>query len=426
MPPHRPGEPRLPSFRRPDVLAIIQAGGAGGRMDVLTRERAKPALPFAGTYQLLDFPLSNLANSGVDQVWLAVQYQAGTLAEQVANGRPWNLDRTPRDGTNAGLRMLMPQQGTGSLDEDGFATGNADGLYRIRYQVQSAAPDVLLVLSADHVYRLDLADVIDHHVASGAECTVVTTTVPVEEASDHGVVDVDEDGHVTGFAYKPDDPTSGLVATEVFAYDPVVLVEVLEELHRELGAGAEDGDTGLGDFGEHLLPRLVARGRVSAFSLPGYWRDLGQPHLYLRAHRDVLLDGAGVLDVPGWPIISHQPQRPAARVLEGAVVADSLVSPGSTVGGVVRRSVLGPGAVVEPGAEVVDSVVFADVLVRSGASVHRSVLDTRCDIGAGARVGDPEADLDDPDAITLVGRGSTVAAGGVVPAGGRLEPGTSA
>lgn len=389
-------------------------------MDVLTRERAKPALPFAGTYQLVDFPLSNLANSGIEQVWLAVQYQAATLSEQVANGRPWNLDRN--DG---GLRLLMPQQGTGSLDEDGFATGNADGLFRIRDQVQAVAPDVLLVLSADHVYRLDLADVVDHHLASGAECTVVTTTVPVEEAGDHAVVQVDEDDHVTGFAYKPDDPTTGLVATEIFAYDPAVLVEVLEELHRELGAEAEAGDTGLGDFGDHLLPRLVERGRVGAYSLPGYWRDLGQPHLYLRAHRDVLRSGAGVLDVAGWPILSHQPQRPAARVLEGAEVVDSLLSPGSTVAGVVRRSVIGPGAVVEQGAEVVDSVVFADTVVRGGAHVHRSVVDTRCEIGADARVGGPDADLDDPDEITLVGRGSTVAPGSRIEAGGRLEPGTS-
>lgn len=390
-------------------------------MDVLTRERAKPALPFAGSYQLVDFPLSNLANSGVDHVWLSVQYQAATLEEQVANGRPWNLDRN--DG---GLRLLMPQQGTGSMDEDGFARGNADELFRIRDQVQQVDPDVLLVMSADHVYSLDLAEVVEAHLAAGAECTVVTTTVDVEEVGEHAVVTVDEGQRVTAFDYKPDDATSGLVASEIFAYDPAVLAEVLDELHRELGAEAEAGDTGLGDFGEHLLPRLVERGRTVAFSLPGYWRDVGQPHFYLRAHRDVLLDGTGVLDVAGWPILSHQPQRSPARVLEGAVVADSLLSPGTTVAGVVRRSVLGPGAVVEAGAEVVDSVVFADTVVRAGARVERSIVDTRCEIGADARVGSADADLDDPDAITLVGRSSSVPAGGVVPAGSRLEPGTTA
>jgi glucose-1-phosphate adenylyltransferase len=415
MPPHSFG-----SLRRPRVLAIVQAGGAGSRMDVLTRERAKPALPFAGVFQLVDFPLSNLTHSGVDQVWLSVQYQASTLAEQVANGRPWNLDRN-----EGGLRLLMPQEGTGSLDEDGFALGNADELFRIRDQVQQVAPDVLLVLSADHVYRLDLADVVDTHLAAGSECTVVTTTVEVDEAGDHAVVSVAEDGTVTGFVHKPDESTSGLVAAEIFAYDPAVLVQVLEQLHRELGADAAAGDTGLGDFGEHLLPRFVERGRTAAYALPGYWCDLGQPHKYLRAHRDVLLDGAGVLGVEGWPILSHQPQRAAARVLAGAEVADSLLSPGSTVAGSVRRSVLGPGVVVEPGAEVVDSVVFADCVVRAGARVLRSIVDTRCEIGPDAVVGGADADLDDPDAIALVGRGSTVPARAQVGAGSRLEPGTA-
>ena len=151
---------------RPRVLAIIQAGGVGGRMDVLTRERAKPALPFAGVYQLVDFPLSNLAHSGITDVWLSLQFQGATLEEQVANGRPWDLDRS-----RGGLRLLMPEQGTGSLDEEGFAQGNADGLFRIRAQIAAEAPDVVVVLSADHVYRLDYNEVIDAHLAAGAECT---------------------------------------------------------------------------------------------------------------------------------------------------------------------------------------------------------------------------------------------------------------
>ena len=411
-------------MRQPHVLAIIQAGGAGSRMDVLTRERAKPALPFAGVFQLVDFPLSNLTHSRVTHVWLSVQFQGSTLEEQVANGRPWNLDRN--DG---GLRLLMPQQGSGSLDEDGFAQGNADELFRIRDQIQEVDPDVVLVMSADHVYRLDFNDVLDTHLAAGAECTVVTTEVPLEEAGDHATVQVDglADGDlVTEFLYKPDEPTTGLVAAEIFAYDPEVLAAVLDDLHRELGAGAEAGDTGLGDFGEHLLPRLVERGRTVAHRLPGYWRDLGQPHLYLRAHHDVLLDGAGVLGVGGWPILSHQPQRAPARILDGAVVADSLVSPGATVAGVVRRSVLGPGVVVEEGAEVVESVVFGDTVVRSGSRVVRAIVDTRCEIGPDAVVGSPDADLDDSDAIALVGRGSTVGAGVHLAAGARLEPGTNA
>ena len=144
------------------VLAIIQAGGEGSRMDVLTRERAKPALPVAGVYQLVDFPLSSLSNSGITDVWLSVQYHGASLEEQVANGRPWDLDRT-----RGGLRLLMPEQGTGTADEDGFATGNADGLFRIRDQIAEHGPDVVVVMSADHVYRLDFAELVDDPPRAG-------------------------------------------------------------------------------------------------------------------------------------------------------------------------------------------------------------------------------------------------------------------
>ncbi len=408
------------AMRRPHVLAIIQAGGAGSRMDVLTRERAKPALPFAGVFQLVDFPLSNLAHSGVTHVWLSVQYQGTTIAEEVANGRPWDLDRT-----HGGLRLLAPQQGTGSLDEDGFARGNADELFRIRDQITAFGPDVVLVMSADHVYRLDFGELVDRHLEAGAACTVVTTEVPLSDAGDHATVEVD-DGRVVGFEYKPDDPDTGVVAAEVFAYDPVVLVETLETLHRELGAEAEAGDTGLGDFGEHLVPHLVEHTTVVAHPLPGYWRDLGQPQHYLQAHFDVLTDGAGVLGDADWPILTAQPPRPPARVLDGAVVSDSLVSPGSEVSGTVRRSVVGPGVVVEAGAEVAHSVLFADTVVRAGATVTGAVVDTGCEIGPGAVVGSEDADLDDPEQVTLVGRSCRVGDGVTVTAGARLEPGTTA
>ncbi|NPC95703.1 glucose-1-phosphate adenylyltransferase family protein [Nocardioides sp. zg-DK7169] len=408
---------------RSRVLAIVQAGGSGGRLDVLTRERAKPALPFAGSWQLVDIPLSNLAHSGITDVWLAVQFQGSSLEEQVANGRPWDLDRS-----HGGLRLLMPQEGTGTADEEGFAQGNADALYRIRDQVRAAAPDEVVVLSADHVYRLDFTDVLETHRRAGAECTVVTTAVPPgDRAADHAVVQHDEDGRVTRIDYKPEDPAGDTIATEAFVYDREVLIEVLEELHRNLTHEAEEGDTGLGDFGEHLVPRLVERGRTVVHSYDGYWRDLGQPHLYLRAHRDFLTEDHGVLDDPEWPILTRQPQRTPARVLDGGVVVDSLLSPGVQVSGTVRRSVLGPGVVVEAGAEVCDSVLSADTVVRAGARVDWAILDSDCEVEADAVVeGAGEAALDDPDLITLVGRGSVVGRGVRLEPGSRLEPGTTA
>ncbi len=404
---------------RHHVLAIIQAGGAGSRMDVLTRERAKPALPFAGVFQLVDFPLSNLAHSGITDVWLSVSFQGSTLEEQVSNGRPWDLDRN-----HGGLRLLMPQEGTGSTDEEGFAKGNADELYRLRDQIRAADPAYVLVMSADHVYSFDYRDAIDTHRESDADCTIVTSEVPLEEAGDHAVVEVDADGRVTGFDYKPDRPATTTVATEIFVYRPNVLIETLEQLHRELGADSDEGDSGLEDFGDHLLPRLVEKHRVVAHVLPGYWKDLGEPDKYLQAHRDVLTDDVGVLDRRDWPILTRQPQRAPARVLGGAQVVDSLVSPGCHVSGTVIRSVLGPGCVVEPGAVVRDSVLFSDVTVRGDATVDWAILDKDCVVEASATVGAVADEIDDSDAVVLVGQGSRISARATLGPGARLEPGS--
>ncbi len=408
------------------ILAVIQAGGAGGRMDVLTMERAKPALPFGGSYQMLDFPLSNLVNSDIADVWLSVQYQASALEDQVLNGRPWDLDRT-----RGGLRLLVPQQGSGSLDEEGFAKGNADELYRLRDQLRAAAPDVVIVMSADHVYGLDYRDVVATHLEKGAEVTMVTTDLSgtyAEDAADHGVVEVNRLGRVTSFAYKPEDPASSTVTTEVFVYDPRVLVEVLEELHHEASDEPDEGDdgegdSGLGDFGDSLVPRLVDRGKAYAHPLEGYWRDLGQPHHYLNAHLELLAGETGLFQ-GDWPVRTQQPQREPARVREGAVVSDSMLSSGCVVAGTVTRSVLGPGVVVEAGATVTESVIFRDTVVRGGASVARSIVDTHCELLEGASVGSESVALDDPDAIPLVGRDSRVSS--VLPEGARLPPGTTA
>lgn len=404
------------------ILAIIQAGGAGGRMDVLTRERAKPALPFAGVYRLIDFPLSNLTHSGISDVWLSVQYQGGVLEEEVANGRPWDLDRN-----HGGLRLLMPQEGTGTDEEEGFAKGNADLLFRIRDEIRAADPDLVIVLSADHVYRFDFMDAVETHRAKDAELTIVTTEVAKKQAGEHAVIEANRLGRVTGFEYKPERPRTTTVATEIFLYSPDVLVEVLEELHHEKSADAEAGDTGLGDYGETLVPRMVDRGRVFTHQLPGYWRDLGQPHLYLAAHQELVTGEADELFAePSWPFLTRQPQRVAARLDAGCEVEDSLVGPGARVAGVVRRSVLGPGVVVQAGATVTDSVILADTLVEAGAEVAWSVVDTGCVIGKGAEVGDPSAkDPDDPDSVTLVGKDSRVGPGVRLDAGARLEPGTT-
>lgn len=423
---------------RPKVLALLLAGGEGSRMGVLTSTRAKPVLPFAGVYRLIDFPLSNCVHSGVADVWVIEQFQPHALNDHLLNGRPWDLDRN-----TGGLRIMPPY--TGKEDEDGgWAEGNADALYRNRRFIREFGPDLLLVLSADHVYMLDYRDVIDAHLArEGAAVTMVTTEVPVAEAGRFGVVEAGGDGRVTGFAYKPERPAGGTVTAEVFVYDARVLLETLDALGDEGGrakddedsvygggkeseAGDEAGGPRLKDFGDELLPRLVRGGRAYAFPLPGYWRDLGTIDSYWQGHMDLLgARPALVLGDPEWPVLTAGAPRPPARVSRAGQADDSLLSPGCTVHGAVIESVLAPGVVVEAGARVRRSVLLHDAVVRAGAEVAYAVVDRRAEVGARARVGDVRAAAAPPGRahppIAVVGGGARVAEGAVVDAGATVD-----
>ena len=407
--------------RRGEVLALVQAGGQGGRMDVLTRERAKPALPYGGVHRLVDFALSGLVHADLADVWVSLEYQVTSIDDYLSGGRPWSLDRN-----RGGFRRMVPQTGTGPATESGFAFGNGDLLLRMSADLEAFGAPTLVVCSADHVFNMDLAPVVEEHVAAGRVATVVTTEVTKKDAADNVVVLTRRDGTITGIEEKPSRPSSGTIATEIFVYDTAVLLETLRTLRAELSADQDgDGDSGLGDFGEHLLPRLVETGRAAAVPLTGYWKDVGQPGLYLQSHRDLLAGKVDVFDHPSRPVISHWPDRPAARVRGTGQVGDTLLSPGADVSGLVVGSVLGPGVVVEKGAEVHDSVIMEDCVIRAGAVVRTTVLDERCEVASGARVGaEPAARLARDEDLVLVGRDSRV--GGEVPAGARLEPGSAA
>lgn len=407
--------------RRGEVLAVVQAGGQGSRMDVLTRERAKPVLPYGGVHRLIDFTLSSLVHAGIDDVWVSVQYQVASIDDYLSGGRPWSLDRN-----RGGFRRMVPQTGTGPATEQGFAYGNADLLMRLKGQIEHFGADTLLVASADHVFNADLRPVVEEHVSSGRVATLLVSEVTKQEARDNVVLEVGARGEVTGLSVKPSRPGSGTVATELFVYRTAALLDALDDLRGELTATADGDDSGLGDFGEHLLPRLVENGSVRAVPLPGYWRDLGRPTAYLQGHRDLLAGRTDVFDHRLRPVISHWPDLPAARVGSRAVVSDSLLSPGCVVDGEVRGSVLGPGVVVGRGARVTDSVLFEGVHVEAGAEVTTSVVDEGCVVEARARVGEATARrvARDED-LVLIGKGSRVGRGDSLPAGSRLEPGST-
>jgi glucose-1-phosphate adenylyltransferase len=385
---------------KPKVLALVMAGGEGSRLELLTERRAKPALPYAGVYRLIDFPLSNCLHSGIEDVWVAQQYRLQSLNDQLANGRPWDLDRT-----HGGLRLLPPQLGA---EEDGFHEGNADAIWRNRQLIAEHDPEVVLVLSADHVYRLDYGEVLARHRERGAGVTVVTSEVPAAEASRQAVVEVSGDGRLSGFHYKPEEPPTTRVATEVFAFRTRLLLDTLEVL----AAGGGE----LKDFGHGLLPRLVAAGEAVEHRMAGYWRDVGTVPAYWQAHMD-LLDPERPLDLddPTWPILGRAPHRLPARVEGTARLDGALLSPGTVVAGEVARSVLGPGVVVEPGATVREAVLLDDCVVAAGARVERAVLDRGVRVGPDAVVGGPGG-----DGPALVAEEAQVPGGARVPPGGRF------
>jgi glucose-1-phosphate adenylyltransferase len=387
------------------TLVVVLAGGAGGRLELLTRSRAKPAVPFGGLYRLIDFPLSNCLHSGLSDVWVIEQFNPVSLTDHLANGRPWDLDRT-----TGGLLVLHPRLGEGA---EGWHQGTADALWRNAELIREFGAESLVVVSADAVYRLDYSALVERHVRSGATVTMVTTRVPKADAGRYGVVEVDDDGRITGYQYKPDEPRTDLVTNEVFVFQPEALLRLLEEL-----AGDDGQDAQLEDLGHGVLPRLVEQGGAREARFTDYWRDVGLVDSYWAAHMDLVVpDPPFLLGHPDWPILTTGGKRGPVEVRAGAEVADAVLSPGVRLGGRVERSVLAPGVVVDPGAVVRDSVLLHDVVVESGAVVERAVVDSGTRISRGARVGGPRpADADDL-AITLVGQDE------VVPGDASLAPG---
>jgi glucose-1-phosphate adenylyltransferase len=384
----------------PRVLVLVLAGGAGGRLELLTEQRAKPAVPFAGVYRLIDFPLSNCEHSQIPDVWVSVQFHPTSLSDHLANGRPWDLDRT-----SGGLLTLPPFQGT---DRGGWHTGTADSLWRQADLVREFDADAVVVVSSDAVYKLDYREVAEAHLGSGAEVTMVTTEVAEDDASRYGIVRMGEGDRVADYAYKPDEPATTTATNEVFVFSPGPTLDRLEALADEAG------EEGLEDLGNQLLPSQTRDGLARAYPLQGYWRDVGTVPAYWEAHRDFLADQPPIdLDDPAWPLHTRGGRHSAARLLGSAEVEQSLVSGGTRVAGSVRGSVLSPGVVVEKGATVVDSVLLPGVRVRAGATVTRAVLDDLVEIGTEARVGG-EGD------IALVGRRARVRPGSEVAAGARF------
>ncbi len=384
--------------------AVILAGGEGSRLSVLTVKRTKPAVPFAGKYRIIDFTLSNCVNSGIFDVMLLAQYRPQSLIEHIGAGGPWDLNR---DFTG-GVRILTPFKARYNAD---WYAGTADAVQQNFTFVKQGSPDLILILSGDHIYSMDYDALITFHMDHKADVTIATIRVPMEDASRFGILAVDDSYRITSFVEKPPEPPSNLANMGVYLFNRDVLDKVLWEDSRRKNSAH--------DFGKNILPNLVEGGaRLFAFPYTGYWVDVGTIESYWQAHMD-LLDGTDELHLNdrSWVVHTKTEERPPALVIAGARVVNAMLSGGCVIerGARVERSVLSPGVVVRRGAIVRESIVLTDCIIEPGATVERAILDKHVHVGAHARIGAPEGNSG--LRLALVGKNS------ILPAGLIVEPG---
>lgn len=356
--------------------AFVLAGGLGSRLCLLSERRAKPAVPFAGKYRIIDFTLSNCVNSGIYDVGVLTQYRPSSLNRHIGAGRPWDLDRT-----RGGVQLLQPH--LGSVESDWYQ-GTADAIYQNLIHLRRRRAEHVLVLSGDHVYTMDYNLLHAFHEENAARVTVAVTEVPESQVSSFGILETDPGGRVIGFQEKPRQARSRLASMGVYLFERDSLIRWLIE-----DAALTDSTH---DFGRDLLPRLVARGEsVYAYRFPHYWQDVGTLESYYRANLDFLGERPPLdLSDPSWVIHTQSADRPPVRFETGARVEGSLIANGCRVAGQVSRSILFPGVRVSRGAAVRDSIVMQDTVVGRGAVIDHAILDKEVVIGDRAMVGHGE------------------------------------
>ncbi|MEZ4708686.1 MAG: glucose-1-phosphate adenylyltransferase [Caldilineaceae bacterium] len=369
-------------------IAMILAGGEGTRLTVLSEERAKPAVPFAGKFRIIDFTISNCVNSGIYTVGILTQYQPHSLNEHIAIGKPWDLDRS-----RGGVRLLQPYLGRRGQD---WYAGTADAIFQNLNYVREQRADTVLVLSGDHIYKMDYRPMLEFHQESGADLTIAVMPVPIEEAHRFGIMEVDDQQRIVEFYEKPSEPKGNLASMGIYIFNAHILERRL--VNEETGKSRVD-------FGKHVIPAMLAAGdSVFAYKFEGYWVDVGTIDSYWATNLE-LAQPTPALDLynQSWPIHTKSEEFPAVKLGPQAKVVGSLISNGCVIRGVVNNSVLSPGVYVSPGAVVNDSVVMNGTWIGPGALLDKVVVDKQVVIGAGAIVGTGDASVPNeqmPDKLT--------------------------
>lgn len=393
-------------FRRKKCVAMLLAGGQGSRLLALTTKVAKPAVSFGAKYRIIDFTLSNCINSNIDTVGVLTQYQPLILNEYIGNGLPWDLDRT-----HGGVHVLPPYQAKDSMD---WYKGTANAIYQNLSFIDSYDPEHVLILSGDHIYKMDYNKMLKYHISKNADCTIATLEVTLEEATRFGIMNTDEDNIIYEFEEKPAHPKSTKASMGIYIFKR-------EKLNDYLVADAQDPNSS-NDFGKNIIPTMLAKGeKMVAYPFSGYWKDVGTIASLWEANQDLIGENPkfDIYD-PYWKIHSRNIGATPQYVAKGAVVENSLIGGGANIYGTVINSVISSGVTVQKGAVVKDSVIFANANIGPNSVVEYSIIDENVKIGAKATVGEAK---EQNKGIAVVGRGSVIKDNEVVPANANIDQG---
>ena len=387
--------------RKKTCVAMLLAGGQGSRLGILTKRVAKPAVPYGGKYRIIDFPLSNCTNSGIDTVGVLTQYQPLELNAYIGSGAPWDLDLT-----NGGVFVLPPYQ-KGKVGE--WYRGTANAIYQNMAFIEQYHPDYVLILSGDHIYKMDYNAMLQHHIRHGADATIAVREVPWEEAPRFGIMNTDSEDNIIEFEEKPKKPKSNKASMGVYIF-------TWEKLRKYLTEDEADKSSS-NDFGKNIIPKMLADKQVmTAYSFSGYWKDVGTIESLWEANMDLLSTPMPIdMHDKKWRVYARNPGYAPHYIAEGATVNDSLITEGSEIYGHVKHSVIFSGVKVEEGARVEDAVIMPGAVIKRGAVVRRAIVAEDAVIGAGSEVGE-ETGL-----IAVVGYEVQLPAGVKVSAGQQVD-----
>ena len=391
-------------MKKPECVAMLLAGGQGSRLGVLTQNIAKPAVPYGGKYRIIDFPLSNCVNSGIYTVGVLTQYQPLELNDYIGSGKAWDLDRA-----EAGVHILPPYQ---AIAGGGWYKGTANAIYQNIPFIERYDPEYVVILSGDHIYKMDYDSMLLNHKATNAAISIAVLEVPMEEASRFGIMITDSEDNIIGFEEKPKEPKSNLASMGIYIFNWSKLRQYLEEDEKDPASS--------NDFGKNIIPAMLAAGeKMVAYRFNSYWKDVGTIDSLWEANMDLLNPKVELdLDDPSWRIYSKTPSAPPQYIAKSAHIENSLVTEGCNIYGTVDFSVLFENVVVEEGAVVRDSLVFPGARICSGATVQYAIIAENAVIGKNATVGarpeDMGEDAYDEWGVAVVGADTVVAEKAVI------------